>query len=192
MGALATVGVEYHYAFRLVRVAEGTWYAGSTDSFTFADDPDQPNGIVVLDTDRGQCTHVPLSDRRQLVTLESIYGLGLSPRELQEKVLERAASIPAGAVARLYVESVDPDVWHLLDLHAVRDAARAGLHLKLEPVFVATTMRTELPTATSLQSQWDGYVSGQDLTGLDRGRVQALGHDYLERAIVGPDVGTQC
>jgi DNA repair protein SbcD/Mre11 len=180
-----------HY-HNFARVAEGTWYAGSTDSFTFADDPDQPKGIVVLDTDAGQCTHVPISDRRQLVTLEPVYALGLSPRELQDKVLERAASIPPGAVARLYVESVDPDVWHLLDLHAVRDAARAGLHLKLEPLYVATTMRTELPTTTSLQSQWEGYVKGQDLTGLDRARVQTLGHDYLERAIVGPDGGSQC
>jgi DNA repair exonuclease SbcCD nuclease subunit len=180
-----------HY-HNFARVAEGAWYAGSTDSFTFADDPDQPKGIVVLDTDRCQCTHVPLGNRRQLVTLESVYALGLSPRELQDKVLERAASIPAGAVARLYVESVDPDVWHLLDLHAVRDASRAGLHLKLEPLFVATTMRTELPTTTNLQSQWDGYVAGQDLTGLDRAKVQALGHGYLERAIMGPDGGSPC
>jgi DNA repair protein SbcD/Mre11 len=180
-----------HY-HNFARVADGTWYAGSTDSFTFADDPDQPKGIVVLDTDSGRCTHVPLGDRRQLVTLESLYALGLSPRELQDKVLERAASIPAGAVARLYVESVDPDVWHLLDLNAVREAARAGLHLKLEPLFVSTTMRTELPTTTTLQSQWDRYVSGQDLTGLDRAKVQTLGHGYLERAILGPDGGSPC
>jgi DNA repair protein SbcD/Mre11 len=180
-----------HY-HNFARVSEGTWYAGSTDSFTFADDPDQPKGVVVLDTDRGECTHLALPGRRPLVTLESVYALGLSPSELQEKVLERASAIPAGAVARLYVESVDPDVWHLLDLHAVRDAARAGLHLKLEPLYVATTMRAELPTMTSLQSQWEGYVTGQDLTGLDRERVRTLGHDYLDRAIVGPEGGSQC
>jgi DNA repair exonuclease SbcCD nuclease subunit len=180
-----------HY-HNFARVSEGTWYAGSTDSFTFADDPDQPKGIVVLDTDRGECTHLTLPGRRPLVTLESVYALGLSPAELQEKILERAAAIPTGAVARLYVESVDPDAWHLLDFHAVRDAARAGLHLKLEPLYVATALRTELPTMTGLQSQWDGYLSGQDLTGLDRDRVRNLGHDYLDRAIVGPDGGGRC
>jgi DNA repair exonuclease SbcCD nuclease subunit len=180
-----------HY-HNFARVSEGTWYAGSTDSFTFADDPDQPKGLVVLDTDRGECTHIALPGRRPLVTLESVYALGLSPAELQEKVLERAASIPAGSVARLYIDSVDPDVWHLVDLHAVREAARAGLHLKLEPVFLTTTSRTELPTMTSLQSQWEGYVTGQDLTGLDRDRVRTLGHEYLDRAIVGPAAGSQC
>jgi exonuclease SbcD len=30
-------------------VRPGVWYAGSTDSFTFADDPDEPKGILVLE-----------------------------------------------------------------------------------------------------------------------------------------------
>src|SRR5947209_16307321 len=41
-----------HYHFH-TKVLEGMWYAGSTDTFTFADDPDRPKGIVVLDTDTG-------------------------------------------------------------------------------------------------------------------------------------------
>jgi len=53
-------------------VREGVWYAGSTDTFTFADDPDKAKGILVLDTDTGACTHVPLSGQRPLVTLETI------------------------------------------------------------------------------------------------------------------------
>ena len=43
------------------RVSDGMWYAGSTDTFSFADDPDRPKGIVVLDTDTGECRHVPLA-----------------------------------------------------------------------------------------------------------------------------------
>ena len=34
---------------------------------------------------------------------------------------------------------------------------------------------------TTLGGQWDGYLEGQDLTGLDRDRVRRLGHDYIER-----------
>src|ERR1700722_19238363 len=66
-----------HY-HSFARVSEGMWYAGSTDTFSFADDPDRAKGIVVLDTDTGECRHVPLSGRRPLVTLESIYALGLA------------------------------------------------------------------------------------------------------------------
>lgn len=175
-----------HY-HTFARVSEGMWYAGAPDSFTFADDPDQAKGIVVLDTDTGECRHVPLSGRRPLVTLESVYAIGLSPTDLQDRLTERAAGIPEGAVARLYVDGVEPDVWRLLDHHAIRDAAAGGLHLKLEPSFVSRALRAELPTVSSLGAQWDGYVAGQDLTGLDRDRVRLLGREYLDRAITGGD-----
>lgn len=168
-------------------VSDGMWYAGAPDSFSFADDPDRAKGIAVLDTDTGTCRHVPLEGRRPMVTLESVYALGVSPTELQERMMEKASAVPAGAVARLYVEGVDPEVWRLLDHVAIRDAARAGLHLKLEPSFIAGAVHAELPTVSGLGAQWDGYVAGQDLTGLDRDRVRLLGHEYLDRAITGAD-----
>jgi DNA repair exonuclease SbcCD nuclease subunit len=165
------------------RVTEGMWYAGSTDTFSFADDPDRPKGIVVLDTDSGECRHVALSGCRPLVTLESVFALGLSPAELQERVLQRAAAIPQGAVGRLYLEHVDPEVYRLLDMAAVQDAAGAGLLLKLEPQFISTTMHAELPTMTSLGAQWEGFLDSQDLTGLQRDRLRDLGHHYIDSAI---------
>lgn len=69
------------------RVTERMWYAGSTDTFSFADEPDRAKGIVVLDTESGECRHVPLGGCRPLVTLESIFALGLSPTELEERLL---------------------------------------------------------------------------------------------------------
>jgi DNA repair exonuclease SbcCD nuclease subunit len=171
-----------HY-HTFARVSEGMWYAGSTDTFTFADDPDRAKGIVVLDTETGACRHLPVEGTRPLVTLESLFALGLSPTEVQERIVERAAGVPPGAVARLYLEHIDPGVFRLIDQAAVREAASAALHLKLEPQFVSTAMHTELPTMTTLGARWDGYVEGQDLTGLDRDRVRQLGHGYIERSI---------
>ena len=171
------------------RVSDGMWYAGSTDTFSFADDPERPKGIVVLDTDTGECRHVPLTGLRPLISLEPVFALGLGPADLQERVLQRAATVPPGAVARLYLEHVDPEVYRLIDRQAIRDAAAAALLLKLEPQFVSTTMHTELPTMTTLGGQWDRYLEGQDLTGLDRERVRRLGHDYIGTAIEAAGAG---
>ncbi len=165
------------------RVDEAMWYAGSTDTFQFSDEPERAKGIVVLDTDTGACEHVPLQGTRPLVTLEAVYALGLSPSELAERVLERAATAPAGSVARLFLEGVDPQAYRLLDLQAVRDAASAALHLKLEPQFASVALHAALPTVDTIGGQWDGYLDGQDLTGLDRDRVRSLGHEYLEAAV---------
>jgi hypothetical protein len=118
-----------------------------------------------------------------LVTLESVYAFGMSPSELSEQVLARAASIPDGAVARLYLDGVDPAAYRMLDLQAVRDAARGALHLKLEPQFSVATVHSELPRMETLGGQWDGYLGDQDLSGLDRERIRRLGHDYIEAAV---------
>ncbi len=171
-----------HY-HTFARVEPHMWYAGSTDSFQFSDEPDRAKGIVVLDTETGECRHVPLGGTRPLVTLEPVYAIGLSPAELSERVLQRAATVPAGAVARLFLDGVDPQAYRMLDLQAVHDAARAGLHLKLEPQFVSMATSAELPSVDTIGGQWDGYVEGQDLTGLDRDRLRSLGHEYLHAAI---------
>jgi DNA repair exonuclease SbcCD nuclease subunit len=164
-------------------VGDGVWYAGATDTFSFSDDPDRPKGIVVLDTDTGMCTHVPLAGQRPLVTLESVYAFGMSPSELADAVLSRAATVPDQAVARLYLEGVDPAAYRMLDMHAVREAAVAALHLKLEPQFAAMAAAADLPSIDTLGAQWDKFLEGQDLTGLDRDRLRRMGHEYIDAAV---------
>jgi DNA repair exonuclease SbcCD nuclease subunit len=171
-----------HYHFH-TKVREGIWYAGSTDTFTFADDPDKAKGIVVLDTDTGACEHIPLSGQRPLVTLETIQAIGLSPAELQDLVLLRASSVPTGAIARLYLDGVDPEAYRLLDIDAVRAASAAALHFKLEPQFMGVEMKVELPDMESMPARWERYIADQDLTGFDRTRIRDLGKEYLSRAV---------
>ena len=165
------------------KVADNIWYAGSTDSFSFADDPDRAKGIAVLHTDTGDVRHIPLEGQRPLVTLDTVHALGLSPTDLESQVMERAASVPAGAVARLYIDGADPEAYRLLDLVAVRDAASAALHLKLEPTFAGATAPSDLPDMESIAARWERYLSEQDLTGFDRDRIKRLGDTYLARAV---------
>lgn len=170
-----------HYHFHAT-VAETIWYAGSTDTFSFADDPDKPKGIVLLDTTTGTCEHVPLTGQRPLVTLETVHALGLSPADLREQVLARALTVPDGAVARLYLEGVSPEAYRLLDRQEVREAAQAALDLRLEPQFQDVAVESELPSLETLTGQWVSWLDNQDLTGLDRERVCDLGRGYLEDA----------
>jgi DNA repair exonuclease SbcCD nuclease subunit len=172
-----------HYHFH-TQVGKGIWYAGSTDTFTFADDPDKPKGIVVLDTDTGKCDHIALEGQRPLITLESVEARGLSPAEVQQLILDRASSVPEGAVARLYLNDVDPEAYRLLDLQAVREAAAAGLFLKIEPTFLNASGQTEFQTIDDLGARWNDYLTSPslDLTGFDRDRLKQMGLQYIDRA----------
>ncbi len=171
-----------HYHIH-TKVGDGIWYAGSTDTFSFADDPDRAKGILVLDTDTGACQHVVVPGQRPLVTLDAVIANGLSPAEVQALVLERAATVPEGAVARLYLENVDPEAYRLLDLQAVRDAATAALYLKIEPTFTMVDANVELPDLDAMGARWERYLDDQDLTGFDKQRIRRLGQDYLQRAV---------
>ena len=172
-----------HYHFH-TRVASGIWYAGSTDTFSFADDPEVAKGIVVLDTDTGDFAHLPLGGQRPLVTLEPVHALGLLPAEVGALVLERASSVPDGAVARLYLEGVDPEAYRLLDHEAIRAVAGNCLHLKIEPSFANTTSEVQLPELDAMPARWARYVDDQtDLVGFDRARIRELGTEYLCRAV---------
>jgi len=174
-----------HYHFH-AKVAKGIWYAGSTDTFSFADDPEVPKGIAVLDTETGEFRHVALGGQRPLVTLDTVHALGLSPAEVGALVLDRASTVPEGAVARLYVEGVDPEAWRLIDLEAVRHVAGQALLLKIEPTFAGTTSEVQLVALDAMPAQWSRYVEQQtDLVGYDRDRLRDLGTEYLSRAVEG-------
>jgi DNA repair exonuclease SbcCD nuclease subunit len=170
-----------HYHFH-TEVGERIWYAGSTDTFSFADDPDKTKGIVVLDTDTGAIRQIEVPGTRPLVTLEPVRALGLSPSEVEALVLERAAGAPEGSVARLFVDDVDPESWRLVDLIAVQSAHRA-LHLKIEPTFGDVAVDVQLPDLDSMPARWERYTAEQDLTGFDRGRIVRVGLEYLANAV---------
>jgi DNA repair exonuclease SbcCD nuclease subunit len=165
------------------KVLDGIWYAGATDTFSFADDPD-PKGIVVLDTDTGVCTHVALSGQRPMVTPEPIYALGLSADEIQAALVDRLGAAPADAVARIYVDAVAPEAWRLVDHEAVREAGQHLLHAQIE--------RRNAPAAGGVDASdvdfsrlgdlWVKWLKDQDLIGYDRDRILRLGDEYLARA----------
>ena len=147
-----------HYHFH-TRVSDGIWYAGSTDTFSFADDPDKPKGIVLLDTGTGECRHLPLVGLRPLVTLESVYAFGLSPAELSDQVLERAARSPRVRSPASTWRASTPRPTGCSTVKPSAQAASAGLHLGLEPQFQAAAVPAELPSVETLGGQWDSWLS---------------------------------
>jgi len=92
-------------------------------------------------------------------------AFGLSPSELSDQVLRRAATVPEGAVARLYLEGVDPEAYRLLDRHLLREVAAAALDLRLEPQFQDISVPAELPR---VETPWEASGLLPDPPGPDR------------------------
>jgi hypothetical protein len=53
----------------------------------------------------------------------------------------------------------------------------------VEPDYAPGALPVQAETAIGrLEAEWDGFVEGQDLTGLDRDRVRDTGRRFLEEA----------
>jgi predicted phosphodiesterase len=166
------------------KVRDGVWYAGSTDTFSFADDPDRAKGVVLLDTDTGVCTHRAVPGRRPLVSPDPVAAAGLGPAELEAEIVARAEAVPGGAVARLFVDGADPQAWRLLDHSRISEAFVHALWFRLEPTFLDDASRvSDLPTRDAIGDRWARFLKAQDLTGYRPDRLLALGDDLIRAAI---------
>jgi DNA repair exonuclease SbcCD nuclease subunit len=166
------------------KTSKRTWYAGSTDSFSFADRPKGcgPKGLVVLDTETGKLEHHANPGERPLET-RSIQAAGMGPAELLEACHREGAEVPDGAVVRVFLDEVDPAAFRQVAQEDFQDAIPRAVHVQVEPGYGAAALAVQgAPEIGRLETEWDGYVDGQDLAGLDRDRVRATGRRYLEEA----------
>jgi hypothetical protein len=161
-----------------------TWYAGSTDSFSFADRPKGagPKGLIVVDTDRASVEHVPNPGERPLATL-SVDAAGMGPAELVEACARRAPDVPEGAVARVYFNQVDPAAFRQVPQEDYQESIPAAVHVQVEADLGPAALAVQGgPTMGTLEQEWTGYVEGQDLAGLDRDRIRSMGQRFLAEA----------
>jgi len=170
----------HYHAFQ--KASRRTWYAGSTDTFSFADSPQVPKGIVVLDTDARTVRHVENPSARPLATV-SVPSSGLSAGELVAAVERLSSGAPDGGIVRVYLNEVDPAAYRQVANEQFQEAVPGALFVQVQPDFGAKAMTVQGgPTIGSLEQEWSAFVELQDLSGLDRARIVALGVDFLEGA----------
>ncbi len=171
-----------HYHFH-ARVKENMWYVGSTDTFSFGDNPELSKGIGVLDTDSGEYSHVGLKGQRPLLDLGFVSAFGLGPRELEQLVEEQLSATPDRSVARLRLDGVDPAAYRLVDPAVIRELSGHLLYFRLEPLYLSAAMEVELPELESMPSKWTRFVDHQDVPDEEKSEIAKIGMEYINKAI---------
>jgi DNA repair exonuclease SbcCD nuclease subunit len=167
----------HYHAYQ--KVSKRTWYAGSTDTYSFADSPEAAKGIAILDTDAGTLKHVPNPNARPLATV-AIEAASMSAGELVDAVESAARPTPEGAIVRVYLNQVDPASFRQVSNEQFQEAVPGALWVQVEPDYGATAMAVQgAAQIGSLEQEWAAYVEPQDLAGLDRERVVTLGTRFL-------------
>ena len=164
------------------QASKRTWYAGSTDTFTFADSPDVPKGVLLIDTDDGTVDLIDNPHTRPLTTV-SVPTSGMSAGELVDAVERAAAGSPEGGIVRAYLHEVDPVSFRQIGAAGFQEAVPNALYVQVEPDYGPEALALQGgPTVGSLEQEWSDYVEVQELAGLDRPRIVEIGTRYLADA----------
>ncbi len=175
--AFDLVVLGHYHAFQ--KVSKRTWYAGSTDTFSFADSPEVPKGVLLIDTGAGSVKHIDNPNARPLETV-SVEAGAMSAGELVDAVQGAAAGVSEGAVVRVFLDHVDPAAFRQVANEQFQEAVPAAVYVQVEPDYGAEAMAIQGgPRIGSLEDEWAAYVELQDLAGLDRERVVSLGATFL-------------
>ena len=159
-----------------------TWYAGSTDTFSFSDSPDVPKGVLLIDTDDATVDLVDNPHARPLTTL-SVPTSGMSAGELVDAVKRAAVGSPEGGIVRVYLQDVDPVSFRQIGAAGFQETVPGALYVQVEPDYGPEALALQGgPTVGSLEQEWTDYVEVQELAGLDRPRIVELGTRFLEDA----------
>jgi DNA repair exonuclease SbcCD nuclease subunit len=166
------------------KVSKRTWYAGSTDSFWFADRPkgSGPKGLLVVDTDTGTAQLVANPRERPLETYQ-LEAAGMGPGELVDACARAARDAPEGSLVRVFFDDADPAAFRQVAAEAWQEAVPAAIHVQVEPGFGPAALAVQgAPEIGRLEGEWDAYVERQDLAGVDRAGVRDAGRRFLEEA----------
>lgn len=109
------------------------WYAGSTENCGFGDlkDNGQRRGWLHVTVNQGDEPSVRRRNLpiRAMFRLPQLDATGMTPEQITDALVDRARKAPiSGAVVGQIVEGIGRDVWSLVDLKRVRDAASTALH----------------------------------------------------------------
>jgi DNA repair exonuclease SbcCD nuclease subunit len=166
------------------KVSKRTWYAGSTDSFSFADAPrgSGPKGLLVLDTESGEVEHHPNPRERPLETYQ-VEAAGMGPGELVDACARAAHRATEGSIVRVFLEEVDPAACRQVPGEEWQEAVPPAIHVQVEPQYGAVALGVQGSSEIGrLELEWDAYVDRQDLAGVDRTAVRTAGRRFLEEA----------
>ena len=151
--------------------------------------PMRAKGIVVLDTDTGTCRHVPVArcpppghpgdDLRPGSVARPSWPNGSWPRPSASRRGRWPACTSTGSTPRPTGCSTCRPSTTRPGPACCSSWSRSSRR---------PTMHAELPTVEGLGGQWEGYLAGQDLTGLDRDRLVKAGHELHHRPPSKPPV----
>lgn len=167
-------------------VTPSAWYCGAPERVSMAE-ARQQKGYLDVVLQRGQSpavTHRVVAGR-PYADAPPIDATGLDGDGVRDAILAAVGRAPPGAVARVRVEDLAPDLRGLLDVRAIQQAGRDGqlLHLDLRLDWQQHQHRVQGGVALAgLAEEFAAFAAKRPVEDVDRDRLLALAQELLAEA----------
>jgi DNA repair exonuclease SbcCD nuclease subunit len=174
-------------------LAPNVWYAGATErTSAFIWQEKSAKGFILYDTDTRQADFQAV-ETRPILDLPRIEARGLSPAEIDERVLAAVGRVEDGIrskIIRLVVQDVPRSVVRELNHRRIRDWKAEALHFHLDvrPPEVRRRIASGAPVRRqTLREQVETYLARWKPTRpeVKPERLVELGGEYIERTSEG-------
>ena len=162
------------------QVAPNAFYCGAPERVSMSEAGQEKGFLDVhLGKDSLQATFRPVAGR-VYVDLPSLECDGMDAAAVKQAAVDRLARVPDGAVARLRLRGLAPDLRSGLDVRAIQAAARQALHLDLRLEWSDHAgLATGTPEVTSLDQEFAAFAQKTPMPGVDRERILAKAREVL-------------
>lgn len=172
-----------HY-HKYTRVRDDTYYAGSTERFSFNEVNDAKGFLeVVLNEDGKKEVRFHELQTRAMRDLESVLCADLEEHEIKRAVTERILdSEPRAKVLRLKVLDIPLHVYHSLDFDEFKRLTREAVHFEIKYEFLRDNevLAAEQPTFRSLRTEYEHFMGEYPVSvDMDKERLKELGLQYM-------------
>lgn len=175
-------------------LAANAWYAGATErTSAFIWQEKSAKGFLLYDTETAQADFQPV-ETRAILDLPRIEAKGLSPQEIDERVLAAVQRIEDGIrskIIRLVVQDVPRNVVRELNHKRIREWKAEALHFHLDvrPPEVRRRVASGAPVRRqTLREQVESWLEHHwkpTRPNIDPRRLVEMGGEYIERTAEG-------
>ncbi len=165
----------------LQQVADRAWYCGAPERVSIAESGEE-KGFLDVQIKQGQAsaTFRPLA-ARLYADPAPLDAAGMDGPQVVAAAREALTKMPAGAVARLRIQNLDPSLRGGLDLRSIHEAGRHLLHLDLSRLEWRNTENAVAGAEGfgSLADEFDAFAAKTPIQGIDREALLRLARQAL-------------
>jgi len=171
-----------HY-HRYTKLAQNTFYSGSTESFTFTDAGDKKGFIELeLNKDSFKQKFIQLKNRPMIDT-KPIKCSNLKLNDIMKKIKETVMEIgPKDKTLRITLDDIPAQIYRSLDFREIKKLSNEAVHFEIKANLIkeeGQTQKMGTSKINALANEFKQYLETQDVK--EKKTILDLGLGYIEK-----------